>query len=153
MAPTDRKHLEETIRRFFQIYPDYWLCRTLAENILEGTTTEAEALQILGTKAKASDENRGDIEEKLDRKTIPVRGQNVRVRSLSLRDILDLDDVGLQQVVQFYFKHPYAHQRTYRTRWLPNLLRTFFLRVLLGNARDRNLELNYRACFQILRLL
>lgn len=143
----------EVAAELFHHCPDYLLCRALAENILEGRLSRHEALRQLAARGQAMERNRGSIGEKLDGFRIPYKGDLVRVRGLSLGTIISLDDKSLASIVKFYFKHPYAHGRTLRSRWLPRRIRAFFLSVLLGHAKGRNLELNYEIYFEMLRIL
>lgn len=138
---------------FFRTYPDYPFCRTLAANIIDQVTTYESATAILAKKVQAAEQNRQQIDEKLDHYRVQINGQPVRVRDLSLGEIVRQEDHVLQEITAFYFKHPYAHGRTKKSRLLPQWIRTFSLRVLLGHARKRELELDYEACFDMLRLL
>ncbi len=140
-------------REFFRTYPDYSFCRTLADNVRGQVTTYAQALQHLARRAQAADLHAAEIQAKLDRRTVTVGQRQVALKSLSLRRIVELEDLVLAQVVGFYFKHPFAHGRTYKSRWLPGWVRTFFLRALLGTARRRGLDLDYPQYFEILELL
>lgn len=152
MDTVDRR-VDELTREFFAIFPDYSLCRTLAANTLDGLTSRRQAIGHLSSKAWTQEKNQAQIDEKLDGRTVQARTGRIRIRDLSLRQILDLPDEGLEEVVRFYLKHPYAHGRTLRTRWLPNWIRGFFLRALVGNAKSRGLELSYGECFDLLTLL
>ncbi len=146
--------VRELTRAFFQSYPDYFLCRTMAENVAEGVKSRTEALSDLAQKARASAQNSQQIEEMLNRKTITLgHGETVLLQQLKLREILDLDDQSLTEVVRFYCKHPYAHGRTRKSRLLPRWLRTFFLSALLGHAKNRSLDLDYGSCFELITLL
>lgn len=147
------KSFREMVHEFFRLYPDYALCRTLAANVEEHVTSYAEAREHLARKARAWEMNRVEIEEKLNARTVQVEGCAVLIRDLSLRRIIDQDDDTLARIVRFYFKHPYAHGRTWRSRFLPNWVRTFFLRSLLGNAKMRKLDLEYGEYFDVLTLL
>jgi hypothetical protein len=149
----DTRTISELTREFFAIFPDYAFCRTLAANVLEGVTTRRQAIGHLSSKAWAQQRNRQEIQEKLDARTLLVGERRVRIKDLSLRSILDLPDPLLDEVIRFYLKHPYAHGRTLRSRWLPGWIRGFFLRVLIGNARARNLRLDFGECFELLTLL
>lgn len=143
----------DLIRELFKVCPDYSFCRTLAENVREGITTHAAALGHAAQRARADETLRHEIEERLNRRSVHSKGKVVPLKDLSLREILDQDDAVLTDIVRFYFKHPFAHGRTRRSRWLPAWLRTFFLRALLGNAHRRQLDLDYSECFEMLTLL
>ncbi len=138
---------------FFQAYPDYTFCRTLAANIIDHVTTYESATAILAKRARATEQNRQQIDEKLDHHKVEIHGKPARVRDLSLGDILRQKDPVLREITNFYFKHPYAHRRTKKSRLLPRWFRTFFLSALLGNAKKRDLDLDYDAYFDMLRLL
>lgn len=152
MRQEDRP-LGEIIREFFQYHPDYAFCRTLAMNIKEGTATYGGAVEILTRKARASEQSREEIQEKLDRRTVEIGGRLARIKDLSLREAMRQDDRVLTQIVEFYFKHPYAHGRIKKTRLVPRWIRTFFLSVLVGHARRRGLDLEYGEYFEMLQLL
>lgn len=143
----------DLIRELFNVCPDYSFCRTLADNVQAGVTTRAAALGYAAQRAHAGETLRREIEERLDRRSIRSGVKAVPLKELSLREILDQDDGVLKEIVRFYFKHPFAHGRTRRSRWLPAWIRTFFLRVLLGNAKRRGLDLDYHECFEMLTLL
>jgi len=99
------------------------------------------------------EKNQSEIEQKLDLQSIVIQGRPVPLKDLSLRRILQLDDSQLASVLKFYIKHPFAHGRTLRSRWVPGWIRSIFLRVLLGHAKNRNLDLNYPIYFEMLRVL
>lgn len=143
----------QLIREFFRQVPDYQFCRTLAENVQEQTVTYPQALQNLARKREAQRENLEAIQEKWDRKAVEHRGRRVPLKELTLRQILRLDDDGFREAVEFYFKHPYAHGRTWKSRWMPGWVRGFFLRVLFGHARGRGLRLDYAEYHEILQLV
>ncbi|MFQ5738356.1 MAG: hypothetical protein ACE5JX_05045 [Acidobacteriota bacterium] len=147
------KSVRQLTHEFFEYYPDYFLCRTLAENTRNDVTTYSQAIGHLSRKAWAWEKNRREIEEKLDRRVVHIQGRPVRIKDLSLRQIIHQEDAVLEQIIAFYFKHPYAHGRTWKSRLLPSWTRSFFLRVLLGHARQRGLELSYRTYFDIITLL
>ncbi len=152
MASAETVH--ELTREFFHFYPDYFLCRTMAENVAQGVKSRAEALADLSQKARASEQNAGEIEQMLNRRTIQrATGETLLLRHMKLRDVLDLDDEALAEVVRFYCKHPFAHGRTRKSRLLPRWYRTLFLSVLLGHAKRRELELDYGAGFELITLL
>ena len=148
---------EERLRRlthdFFQSYPDYTFCRTLAVNIIDNVTIYESATAILAKRARAAKQNRQQIDEKLDHYTVNIHGQPGRVKELSLREIIRQEDSVLREIANFYFKHPYAHSRTKKSHLLPRWIRTFFLSALLGHAKNRKLDLDYDAYFDMLRLL
>lgn len=152
MDAADQRVCELT-REFFEIFPDYSLCRTLAANATDGVISRRQAIGHLSSKAWAQQKNQVMIDEKLDARTVEIGGGRTLIKDLSLRKILDLADQDLDLIIRFYLKHPYAHHRTFRSRWLPNWLRSFFLRVLIGNAQRRGIELNYGECFELLTLL
>lgn len=145
--------LEQLIRQFFCDYPDYAFCSTLAENVKAGVTTYANALALLGRKQEAARDNRLEIEEKLNARFVMSGGQSRPIKDLSLQEAMDLEDENLREVLEFYFKHPYAHGRTRRTRLLPRPVRAFFLSSLVGHAYRRHIQLDYAAYFAMLRLL
>jgi len=145
--------LRDLIHEFFGYYPDYLFCQTLGLNIKEGTTSYHDAVEILIKKARAAEQNREEIQAKLDRRTIQVQGVATPIRELSLRNILCQDDEIVREIAVFYFKHPYAHSRTGRSRFLPRWFRTLFLSALVGNCRKRNLDMDYGAYFDTLKLL
>ena len=147
------RQVSELTREFFTILPDYAFCRTLAANVLDGVTTRRQAVGHLSSKAWAQEKNRQVIKEKMDARTVEWEGQRLRIKDLSLRQILDLPNPVLEDIIRFYLKHPHAHRRTLRSRWFPNWLRSFFLRVLIGNAQTRGLKLDYGECFELLTLL
>ena len=144
----------ELIHEFFGYYPDYEFCRTLALNIEESVTDYQESIEILSRKAHAAEQNREAIAEKLDQRTVTIDGHPTTIKDLSLTRIIGLsDDRILSEIVSFYLKHPYAHGRTRTTRLLPRWGRTLFLSALIGHAKRRGLELDYHACFDLLKLL
>lgn len=151
MAP--EKTVPELTREFFRYYPDYAFCRALAVNIQNGITTYRNALEVLAVKARAAEQNREEIGQKLNNRSVLVEGERVRIKDLSLRQIMDQPAEVLEEIAEFYFKHPYAHSRTPRSRLVPRLLRTVFLSVLVGHAKRRGLDLDYDAYFEMLRLL
>ncbi len=140
-------------REFFRICSDYSFCRTLAENVRAGVTSHAAALGHAARRAAAGEALRSEIEDRLNRHSIRSNGRVVALKDLSLREIVNQNDEVLADVVRFYFKHPYAHGRTRRTRWLPAWFRTLFLRSLLGSAMRRELDLEYGEFFEMLALL
>ena len=111
------------------------------------------ALALLGKKAIAAQENLEAISEQLNARTVVVSGQPRRIVEFSLVEAMRLDDSVLADVLRFYFKHPYAHGRTFRSRLLPRWLRAFFLNVLVGHACRRGVPLDYDSYFQLLKLL
>jgi len=122
---------------FFQAYPDYTFCRTLAANIIDRVTTYESATTILAKRARAAEQNRQQIDEKLDHYKVSIHGQLARIKDLSLREIIKQEDTV----------------RTKKSRLLPRWIRTFFLSALLGHAKERELDLDYDANFDMLRLL
>lgn len=141
------------IREFFAIYPDYALCRTLTDNIAEGQMQYSDAVQALSLKAHAAAANNEEITRRLATVSVSVKGNPIRIESLGLRDLICLDDSALKSTLEFYFKNPYAHRRCKRSRLLPALVRSFPLRVLIGHAKERDLDLDYNAFFALLKLL
>ena len=150
---SEEERLRTLTHDFFQAYPDYAFCRTLGANIIDRVTTYESATIILAKRARAAEQNRQQIDEKLDNFSVDIRGQPGRVKDLSLREIIRQEDPVLREIANFYFKHPYAHRRTKKSRLLPRWIRTFFLSALLGHAKGRNLDLDYDAYFDMLRLL
>lgn len=151
---SEGKSFRKLIREFFGYYPDYALCRTLALNIESNVTTYHKAVEILTKKAWARHQNRESIVEKLDLYAVSVAGQSTRIKDLSLRQIMDLEDPrALEEILGFYFKHPYAHRRTRKSRLLPRWIRTFFLSSLVGHAKGRGVYFDYSEYFELLRLL
>jgi hypothetical protein len=148
-----KQTIQSLTRELFEYYPDYLLCKNLAENVQENNLTLAAAIQNLAAKASAVESHRGEIDEKLNRQVIPWNGEKVFLKDLSLRQLLTLDDGALADVVRFYFKYPYAHNRTRRSRWLPQWVRSFSLRVLLGHAKERNLDLDYQTYFEMVKMI
>jgi hypothetical protein len=147
------KSLEELTRQFFREYQDFSFCQTLAENVKNGTVTYPNALVLLAKKGAAARENRVQIEQKLEQRTVLCGGNLIRIGSLSLGRAMRLEDEALKEVLEFYFKHPYAHRRTLRTRLLPRWLRSFFLSALVGHAMRRGISLEYGLYFRMLKML
>ncbi len=145
--------VRERTREYYRLFPDYPLCRTVAENVRDQVLTHPQALHQLARKAEAERENREAIREKLAHRSVIDRGRRLRLAELSLRRVLRLEDEAFQEAVEFYFQNPYAHRRTWRGRWAPRWVRSLFLRVLFGHARGRGLQLDYDEYFEILRLL
>ncbi|MEE8348302.1 MAG: hypothetical protein V3R94_01945 [Acidobacteriota bacterium] len=145
--------LIDLTHQFFKVYPDYLFCRALAFNITTLVMTHEDALEILTKKAGAAQQNRQPITDKLDQRIIMIEGGPVRIKDLSLRESMSQKDEVLIEIANFYLKHPYAHGRTKKIRYLPRYLRTFFLSVLVGHAKSRGLDLDYGAYFDMLRLL
>jgi hypothetical protein len=150
---SEEERLRTLTHDFFQAYPDYVFCRTLAANIIDHVTTYESATAILAKRARAAEQNRQQINEKLNHYKVEIHGQPDRVKDLSLGEIIRQEDPVLQEITNFYFKHPYAHRRTKKSRLLPRWIRTFFLSALLGHAKKRELDLDYDAYFDMLRLL
>ena len=141
-------------QEFFGYYPDYALSRTLAFNVESNVTTYGQALEILVKKAEAAQQNQDYIEEKLALQKVTIDGNPISIRDLSLKHIVHgSDDKALREILEFYFKHPYAHRRTKRTCLLPRWIRTFFLGALIGHAQSRGLDLDYGAYFEMLKML
>jgi hypothetical protein len=140
-------------RQYFQHYPDYLFCRALAANVRNGITTHGQALTMLLRKAAAARENQEEIRRRLDRRTVRIGNRHVPIKDLSLRQLMEQEDSVLKEVLEFYFKHPYAHRRTLKTRFLPRIFRTIPLSALLGHAKRRNIPLEYDLYFDMLRLL
>ncbi len=138
---------------FFQAYPDYTFCRALAANVIDHVTTYESAITILAKRARAAEQCRQQIDEKLEHNKVDIHGQPGRIKDLSLGEILRQENPVLQEIAKFYFKHPYAHRRTRKSRLLPRWIRTFFLSALLGHAKERELDLDYDDYFDMLRLL
>ena len=147
------KTIRQLTHEFFLYYPDYQFCRTLALNIQNNVTTHEDAMEILAKKNRATVENRVEIEAQLNRRTILINKRRVLVRSLSLREIMNQEDAVLEEILKIYFKHPYAHRRTKKFRFLPRWIRTMFLSTLVGHANSRGLDLDYDAYFDMLTLL
>ncbi len=145
--------IESLTAEFFRDYPDYNFCRNLAVNVANQVVTHANALVLLGQKAVTAREQRTEIESKLNTKTVMTSGRAVRLCDLSLQQVMRLEDPALREALEFYFKHPYAHGRTRRTRWLPRIVRTFFLSTAVGHAHSRNIKLDYGAYFRMLKML
>ena len=153
MSSRSSEEGRDLIHEFFRVFPDYALCRTLAENIRENQTTHPEALRQLALKVEATRQNRLQIEEQLDRRSIAIEGKMIRLRSLSLRQIPRLSDDALKEVLDFYSKHPYAHGRCKKWWWMPSWIRSFPLRFLIAQARSRGLKMEYSDLFKLLNLL
>ncbi len=145
--------LIDLTHQFFKYYPDYLFCRTLAFNITTNVTTHEDALDILISKARAADENREQISEKLDRHSVRIAERPARIKELSLREIMEQEDQVLTEIANFYLKHPHAHGRTKKNRLLPRYVRTLFLSALIGHSKRRGLDLDYNAFFDMLTLL
>ena len=143
----------DLIHEFFRIFPDYGLCRTLAENIRENQTTYPEALRQLALKVEATRQNRLQIEEQLNRRSIAIEGKTIRIRNLGLHQLSRLSDNALREVLDFYSKHPYAHGRCKKSWWMPSWIRSFPLRFLIAQARARGLKMEYSDLFKLLSLL
>jgi hypothetical protein len=147
------RSVSELTRQFFKEYPDYAFCQTLAANVHNQVVSYPNALALLGKKALSAEENRQAIEEQINSRTIVVDGWPRRIAEFSLRAAMRLDDQPLGDLLRFYFKHPYANGRTWRTRLLPRWVRAFYLNVLVGHAFRRGVSLDYRSYFQMLKLL
>jgi response regulator of citrate/malate metabolism len=149
----DQRDMRQLTHEFFQYYPDYLFCRTLAFNIKNSVTTYEDGLTMLAKKARASQENRQQIDEKLDRRSVTIDGQRVPIKDLTLRQIMSQEDAVLKEILEVYCKNPYAHGRTSKRRFLPRWVRTIFLSTLLGHAKGRGLDLDYDAYFDMLTLV
>lgn len=149
----ERHSVPDLTQEFFAYYPDYLLCRTLAINVVNNNTTYSVAINMMATKARAAEQNRTLIQEKLELTSISVGRRPVRLKDLSLHEILKLQDEVLKKIVVFYLKNPYAHGRTKRNRWLPRWIRSYFLASLLGHARNRGIQVNGEVDFEILKVL
>lgn len=147
------KSVTELTREFFGHYPDYAFCHALAVNIRNNITTYRSAIEMLARKSWAAVQNSERIRETLDKRVVSIGGQWVRIRDLSLRQAMDQPESVLKEIVDFYFKYPYAHGRTKKNRLLPRPLRTLFLSILLGHAKRRKIDLDYGTYFEILTLL
>ncbi|MEE2822874.1 MAG: hypothetical protein VYA53_07810 [Acidobacteriota bacterium] len=140
-------------RQFFKHYPDYLFCRTLAFNVTTDVMTRENAFEVLTKKVQATERNQEQITEKLDCRVITIQGNQVRIKDLSLREVMSQEDEVLTKILNFYLKHPHAHGRTKRTRLLPRFVRTMFLSVLIGHAKRRSIDLDYSTYFDMLTLL
>jgi len=150
---SSERSVRDLTKEFFAYYPDFRLCHTLAVNVDNGVTSYGDALSAMSSKARAAEQNREAIEEKLNLRSVSVQGRTVRISELSLGEILRLDPDTCRTVVDFYFKHPYAHGRTKKSRWWPRGVRTLFLSTILGHAKRQGIDLDYGSCFEVLRLL
>ncbi len=153
MSSRNPEEARALVREFFRVFPDYRLCRTLAENIREKHTTYPEALHQLALKVEATRENWLQIEEQLDRRFVASEGKTIRIKDLGLRQIQELSDNALREVLDFYSKHPYAHGRCKKSWWIPSWVRSFPLRFLIAQARARGLKMEYADLFELLGLL
>ncbi len=153
MVLRDPEKERELVQEFFRMFPDYRLCRTLAENIREKHTTYPEALHQLARKVETTRENGVRIERRLDRRCVTREGRRIRIKDLGLRQIPELSDDALREVVDFYAKHPYAHGRCKKSRWMPSWIRSFPLRFLIAQARARGLKMDYSDLSELLGLL
>jgi hypothetical protein len=151
--PVMEASIREHTRQYFRHYPDYLFCRVLAENVRNGTTSHSQALVMLLRKAAAARENREEINRRLNQRTVRIGNRYARIKDLSLMQLMDQEDSVLKEVLEFYFKYPYAHRRTLKTRLLPRLIRTLPLSALLGHAKRRKIALEYDLYFDMLRLL
>ena len=149
----EQKTLRQLTHEFFHQHPDYAFCRNLAFNIKSSVTTYESALEILAAKSRAVKENQHEIKEKLAQRAVQINGNQVRIKDLSLPQIILQENAILQKIVELHLKHPFAFGRTKKTRLLPRWIRTFFLSALLGHAKRRGLDLDYEAHFDMLTLL
>ena len=141
-------------RQFFRVYPDYSLCRVLVENVEGGVITRERAYELLQGKATAAVTLRESIRESLDKKKVALDGHWHRLRDLALADVRRLDDTGFREVLRFYFKYPYAHDRLGRPAWYrTRRARLRFLYDLLAEGRRRSLAVDYPAWEEMLSLL
>lgn len=148
-APNER----ELIVEFFNIFPDYELCHTSAQNVISGITSYERARQLMWQKAEGAKLNRREIQERLDSKKVYV-GKNLRMlRDMTLQEIIHLPDPAFEEVLKFYLKHPYAHSRVGQSRLIPRFLRTLFFRQLIGQAMIRKLEVDIRGMFDLMSML
>ncbi|MBI3939896.1 MAG: hypothetical protein HY315_03605 [Acidobacteria bacterium] len=138
---------------FFAIYPDYELCRTSAHNVMTGVTTRQKMRELMWKRAEGSKLNHDAIQERLDSKKIVVGDRIQTLKEMSLQQIIDLPDAAFSEVFRFYLKHPVAHSRLGRSRLLPRMVRTLFLRELAGQAMIRRLDLDIAAMFEMMELL
>ena len=113
----------------------------------------SDAIRALSLKAQAAAANTEEIARRLATVSVSVKGRPVRIETLGLRDLICLDDPGFKSTLEFYFKNPYAHRRCKRSRWLPAFVRSFPLRILIGHAKERGLDLDYNAFLALLKLL
>lgn len=151
MSEVDRR---KTTRQLFKIYPDYELARNLTDNIALGIKTWGQAEELLWSKLRDAHQNRQAIEEKLDERKIRSGQQWRRIKDLTFRQIAELEDPIFEEVLKFYLKHPYAHGRVSRPAFhKPRILRTLFLRSLIGHAMKRRLDLNFGEMFELLSWL
>ncbi len=142
------------IKEFFAICPDYSLCRTLVGNLNERTITYEHAIKLLRDKAADARLLGKAIKEQIDKKKILVQGKWLLVKDLSLSEIEGLDDSALEEVLNFYFKYPYAHERVPPASLLkPRVWRIRFLRALVEIAQRRNLDLDYYEWNELLSLI
>jgi hypothetical protein len=140
----DEVKVKQLIREFFGIFPDYPLCRTLAENVLAGIVTYEHAMKVIQEKASGSSLFKQAIDEKLDNKKVGVAGQWRRLKDLSLEEILQLDDKSFIEAANFYFKYPFAHGRVPPPSPLkPRFWRIRFLRQIIEHAKHRKLLMDY----------
>ena len=85
LVEPDQKSLRQLTHEFFQYYPDYAFCRTLAFNIQNKVTSYRNAVGILAKKSWAAEQNQQQIEEKLNRRTIQIQNNLLKIKDLSLR--------------------------------------------------------------------
>ena len=149
----DRADEKEMIAEFFAIFPDYELCRASASNVISGTTTHEKIRELLWKKTEGAALNREAISERLNSKKIRVGEEWRLLKEMSTRDIIRLPDDALREVLQFYFKHPYAHGRVRRGALLPRFFRTLFFRQLIGQAMLRKLDVDIDGMFDLMGML
>jgi hypothetical protein len=150
MDATDRSRM---LRELFRIFPDFELCRTSVDNVACGVTTYGKARELMWKKAEGAKLNHREIRDRLDSKRIHDGAGWRTLKDLSWREIAALPDSPLTEVLQFYLKHPFAHGRTRSSRIIPRLIRTLFLRQLIGQAMRRRLKLDAAAAMELLELL
>ena len=141
------------LREFLGIFPDFELCRTSVENVAAGVTTYDKARELMWKKAEGAKLNEREIRERLESKRVHDGAAWLRLKDLTWRQIAALPDEALQEAVNFYLKHPFAHGRTRKSRAVPRLIRTLFLRQLIGQAMRRKLQLDVEGTMEMLRML
>ncbi len=141
-------------REFFGIHPDYLLAKTLALDVLAGTVSYEHARSLLAEKSGGTRLYGQAIAEKLEGKKVRVGGGYLRLKDLSEDEIMKLDNNAFAEVLEFYLKNPYAHGRSLAPRFpWPRLLRTRFLRRLVGEAKRRGIKLGFFSLDEFLQLV
>lgn len=136
-----KRQYGQLIREFFKIYPDYPLCKTLAQNLMDGVCSYDHAEQLIYGRASGAAQNREAIEEKLSSRKIEIGGEWHLLKEVSLDVLCRLPDESFRQAAEFYLKNPYAHGRVARPVWYrPVITRNRFLRLLWVEARHRGME-------------